>query len=183
MEVRTMKIWIVVADEREALFYEVPAKRRSDEVPFSLFGSRERRSAEGDYRLVLKITNPQGRPDRELETDRPGRAFSSSTGQRHAIDGERSTERRHQEDFAKRIAEEIEKARYAGSFERVLLAAGPRMLGLIRGSLSAASRDAISAEIAKDLVRFEGDDLVERLPPETMPPRILRVLRGRRPRP
>jgi hypothetical protein len=38
----------------------------------------------------------------------------------------------------------------------------------------------VSAEIAKDLVRFEGDDLIERLPPETMPPA---ALRGRRPRP
>jgi protein required for attachment to host cells len=175
-----MKIWIVVADEREALFYDVPAKPRSDDVTHGRLDSGGRRLAESDYHLVLKITNPQGRPDRELETDRPGRAFSSSTGQRHGIDGERSSERRHQEDFAKRIADEIEKARYAGSFDRVVLAAGPRMLGLLRASLPTASRNAVSAEIAKDLVRFEGDDLIERLPPETMPPA---ALRGRRPRP
>jgi protein required for attachment to host cells len=170
MEARIMKIWIVVADEREALFYDAgPSRSRADLDEASL-----ERGTEG-CKLVLKITNPQARPDRELETDRPGRAFSSSTGQRHGIDGERSSRRSDQEDFAKRICDEIDRARHAGNFDRLVLAAGPRMLGLIRGGLSAPSRAAVAAEVAKDLVRFEGRALIEHLPREALPAPSMRA--------
>jgi protein required for attachment to host cells len=176
MEARIMKIWIVVADEREALFYDAapggprePSPLRTP--PGAPTDGLAGRSTDSPCKLMLKITNPQGRPDRERETDRPGRAFSSSTGQRHGIDGERSAERRDQEDFARRIADEIERARYAGNFDRLVLAAGPRMLGLIRAALPAPSRAAVAAEVAKDLVRFEGHALIEHLPREALPPR------------
>jgi protein required for attachment to host cells len=157
-----MKIWVVVADEREALFYNVGgAERRgiSSEGRWP-----DGRRVNDRFHLVLRLTNPQARPDRELESDRPGRAFSSSTGQRHAIDGERSARRRDQEDFARRVADEIERSRHARTFDRVVLAAGPRMLGLIRAALSEPARACLAAEIAKDLVRFEGHDLLEHLP-------------------
>jgi hypothetical protein len=90
-EARIMKIWIVVADEREALFYNVSGAERRGIGGED--GSPNGRRANGRFQLVLRLTNPQARPDRELESDRPGRAFSSSTGQRHAIDGERSSRR------------------------------------------------------------------------------------------
>jgi protein required for attachment to host cells len=173
MEARIMKIWIVVADEREALFYDVGnARSRLERVANVDEDGRVRGAG---YALALKITNPHARPDRELETDRPGRAFSSSTGQRHGIDGERSSRRRDQEEFVKRICDEIERARHAGNFDRLVLAAGPRMLGLIRAGLSAPSRATVAAEVAKDLIRFEADELMEHLPREAVPRPSLRA--------
>jgi protein required for attachment to host cells len=158
-----MNIWIVVADEREALFYDAssgsPADRELDDG---------RRWSDA-YSLVFKVTNPQARPDRELETDRPGRKFSVSTGQRHAVGGERSTRRTDQENFARRIADEIERARNSRKFDKLVLAAGPRMLGLIRGGLSDSARACLAAEIAKDLVKFEGFELLEHLPRRALP--------------
>jgi protein required for attachment to host cells len=155
-----MKTWIVVADQREALFYEVTGTRRIDPTdPDAAAGL-----ADDGCRLALKITNPKAKPDRELETDRPGRGHSSSFGQRHGMDGERSTQRSAEQDFAKRIAEEVTKAHQAGGFDRAVLAAGPRMLGLIRAALPDTVRSALAAEVARDLVRLEGQELIDHLP-------------------
>jgi protein required for attachment to host cells len=167
-----MKIWIVVADEREALSYEVAADRARQ-----LVAGRDgaRPAADGGCKLTLKLSNPHALPDRELEADRPGRAFSSSTGQRHGIDGERSMRRTDQQDFAKRVTDAIERGRHAGNFDRVVLAAGPRMLGMLRAGLSDATRNSVAAEVAKDLVRFEGRALMDHLPPEAKPKSFLRI--------
>jgi protein required for attachment to host cells len=157
MEVQIMNTWIVVADQRQALFYETERASRRGRTRLDGAG----RAADAGCRLALKLTNPLAQPDRELETDRPGRAFSSSSGPRHAIDGERSTRRSEQEDFAKRVAEEMARAHHAGKFDGVVLAAGPRMLGLIRAVLPVSVRSAVTAEIAKDLVRLEGRELID----------------------
>jgi protein required for attachment to host cells len=159
-----MRTWIVVADQREALLYETNGAKRRDPTDPDQAGQ-----AAPGCRLALKITNPHAQPDRELESDRPGRAFSSSTGQRHGIDGERSTQRREQESFAKRVAEEVARAHEAGSFDGVVLAAGPRMLGMIRGALPDSVRSVVTAEVAKDLVRFEGQELIDHLPAAARP--------------
>jgi protein required for attachment to host cells len=157
-----MKNWIVVADQREALFYEMTGTSRLDPSD----PDTAARLAHDGCRLALKITNPRAKPDRELETDRPGRGHSSSVGQRHGMDGERSTQRSAEQDFAKRIAEEMAKAHETGGFDRAVLAAGPRMLGLIRAVLPDTVRSALSAEVARDLVRFEGRELIDHLPAE-----------------
>jgi protein required for attachment to host cells len=160
-----MNIWIVAADEREALFYDAQGARHS--MSERDLGATSHWA--DPYKLVLRISNPQARPDRELETDRPGRGFNSATGQRHAIVGERSTRRTDQVYFAKRLAEEIEHARHARRFDCFVLAAGPRMLGLIRAELTDASRACIAAEIAKDLVKLDKLELIERLPFRVIP--------------
>jgi protein required for attachment to host cells len=160
-----MKKWIVVADQREALFYEMTGTSRMDPTD----PDAAERLADSGCRLEHKITNPKAKPDRELETDRPGRAYSSGNGPPHGVDGERSSQRSGEQDFAKRIAEEISKAHHAGDFDRAVLAAGPRMLGLIRAALPGSVRSALSAEVARDLVRFEGQELLDHLPSETRP--------------
>ena len=158
-----MKTWIVVADQREALFYEMTGANRMDPTD----PDAASRIGDDGCRLERKFTNPKAKPDRELETDRPGRAYSSSNGQPHGVDGERSSQRSGEQNFAKRIAEEMSKAHHAGDFDRAMLAAGPRMLGLIRAALPASVRSALSAEVARDLVRFEGQELIAHLPTDT----------------
>ena len=146
-----MKIWIVVADERDSLFYDAGG-------------------ADGPFRLVLKITNPQAAPDGELETERPGVvAFISSTVRPHGSEGERGPRNSEHDDFAKRIADEIDRARHAGSFDRFVLGAASPMLGLIRGALSVPSRAVLAAEVAKDLMRLDERALAEHLLPEPLP--------------
>lgn len=147
------KTWVVVVDERDALVYEA-APRQS--LPFEL-------------KHTLK--NTADKPDRELESDRPGRAFSSSNGQRHGIDGERSTRRTRQEAFARQIAAEIERGRQAGHFHQLVVVSGARMLGLLRAALPAPSRHLVVAEVPKDMVHHDEPKIRALVPRETwLPP-------------
>jgi protein required for attachment to host cells len=123
-----MKIWIVLADERAAFFYDA-------------------RGAKGPFDLVLKIVNPTGSPDREIEQH--GRGFGSAT---------------RREDFVHRIADEIERGRNALKFERLMLASGPRMLGSIRSALSDPCRSLLAAEVKTDRANLGAAGLRGRWP-------------------
>lgn len=54
--------------------------------------------------------------------------------------------------FAKDIAEWLEAALQQRSYDRLVIAAPPRMLGDIRAALHDAVAERVSAEVAKDLV-------------------------------
>jgi protein required for attachment to host cells len=140
-----VKVRVVVADEREANF-------------FDLTGLRAPPAASGSLR------NDAARPDRELETDRPGRRFGGANANRHAVDGERSTERHEMEQFAKEVARSIDGARVRHEFDRLVLVAAPRMLGLLREALPAPCRSVVAAEVAKDLVHDDARILREAVP-------------------
>jgi protein required for attachment to host cells len=141
-----MAVRIIVGDESEVSFFDAA-------------------DADAGLTLIEKIDNPAARqPDRDLESDRPGRAYNSTTGARSAVDGERSTRRSSHEDFARLIAEEVERGRNAHEFERLVLIAGPRMLGLIRAALSAPARQLVAAEVSKDLVHADEQAIRKHVP-------------------
>jgi protein required for attachment to host cells len=142
-----MNVRVVVADEREACFFDL-AKLRAPPV--------ERGS----------LRNDAARPDRELETDRPGRRFGGTNGNRHAVDGERSTERHEAALFAKSVARSLDVARTRNEFDRLVLIAAPRMLGLLRNALPAPCRAVVCAEVAKDLVREDPATIAAAVPRE-----------------
>ena len=127
-----MNVRVVVADERAANFFDVATVNEPPEPRGSLH-------------------NDAARPDRELETDRPGRRFGGMDGNRHALDGERSTERHEMELFAKAVARSLDGARTRNEFDRLVLIAGPRMLGLLRDALPEPCRSVVAAEVTKDL--------------------------------
>jgi protein required for attachment to host cells len=140
-----MNVRVVVADERQANFFDVEKLR----APPAARGS---------------LHNDAARPDRELETDRPGRRFGGTHGNRHAVDGERSTERHESELFAKAVARTLDGARERNEFDRLVLIAAPRMLGLLRDALPATCRGVVAAEIAKDLVRHDPATIRDAVP-------------------
>lgn len=141
-----MRVRVVVADECEASFFDV------DRV-------------HAPMRLTTKLEDDRGRmQDRELETDKPGRSFSRMTHGRSAMDGERSTQRHLQTRFARRIAKEIDKARHRHEFGRLVIMAGPRMLGLIREALPQKTQSAVTMEITKDVVHQDADTIRSYLP-------------------
>jgi len=145
-----MNVRVVVADEREASFFDLHKVRAPPEARGSL-------------------RNDAARPDRELETDRPGRRFGGANGSRHAVDGERSTERHETEQFAKAVARTLDVARTRNEFDRLVLIAGPRMLGLLREALPAPCRAVVAAEVAKDLVHEDPATIRDAVPREAFP--------------
>lgn len=61
--------------------------------------------------------------------------------------------------FAENIAEHLSQARAGGEFDDLVLTAAPQMLGLLRPALDAQVRDAVIAELPKDLVKTPDIDL------------------------
>lgn len=143
-----MNVRIVVADARQANFFD--ASSPSAVAPrFSL-----RNEAAG-----LK--------DKDLESDREGRRFGGTAGHHHGVDGERSSERHEMTNFAREVAHRIEADRVAHRFDRLVLVAGPRMLGLLREELPQSCRDMLAAEIAKDLTAQTPATIGTAVPRET----------------
>jgi protein required for attachment to host cells len=142
-----MNVRVVVADERNANFFDLAQLN----APAEARGS---------------IHNDSARPDRELETDRPGRRFGGVDGNRHGVDGERSTERHESEQFAKAVARTLDGARTRQEFDRLVLIAAPRMLGLLRDALPQPCRSIVAAEVAKELINHDIDAIREAVPRE-----------------
>lgn len=53
--------------------------------------------------------------------------------------------------FAKTVCDDLQKAKSKAAFDRLVVVAGPHMMGLIRKALSPDLKQAVHAEIAKDL--------------------------------
>jgi protein required for attachment to host cells len=141
---------VVVADERKARFYDANGVRE----PLHLRSSLE------DPTARLR--------DRDLETDRPGRSFDRMPAGRHGMDGERGARKQQRIRFAQRIARRIERARARNEFDRLVLVAAPRMLGLIRPHLSDASRALTAAEVRKDLTRRDATEIKTHVPKKAL---------------
>jgi protein required for attachment to host cells len=147
---------IVVADEREVNFFDASKA----DGPLTPCGSLRNEAA--------------GLKDIDLETDRAGRRYGGASGVRHGsgptqghhhgVDGERSTERHELTLFAKQAAERIDKDRINHEFDKLVIVAPPRMLGLLRQSLSGPAQAMLAGEISKDVVH-QGQDAIRNVVP------------------
>ncbi|WP_372991414.1 host attachment protein [Sulfitobacter sp.] len=68
-----------------------------------------------------------------------------------------------QADFAKEVSDFLETSFEKGNFERLIVAAGPHMLGVIRDALSEKVSKVVIAEVDKDLTHLPLEDLPEHL--------------------
>ncbi len=149
-----MNMRILVANESAALFYDV-----SD-------------SAEG-LQLAGKISDPLARlHDRDLVSDRPGRRADHAPIQsgrrgatpRHATSSEHDAHVHEIETFARQVAHELEAARGAGQFDRLVIMAGPKFLGMLRAVLPTGVKATVASEVPKDLVNHPVQAIREHLP-------------------
>jgi len=154
-----MNVRIVVADERQANFFDAVTPK----APLTARGSL--------------INESGGKKDIELETDRPGRRYGGTNGvshgsgqvqgHHHGVNGERSTEQHDLTIFAKEVARRIDAGRARNEFDKLVLVAAPKMLGLLRQSLPTPSQSLLAEAISKDIVH-QGPDAVLRLIPADM---------------
>jgi protein required for attachment to host cells len=138
-------LWVVVADQSKARIFTVDDPR-------------------GALLDVGELEHPEAR-DREqtLTSDRAGRSFDSKGQGRHAMGssvepGEQETIR-----FAKRVADHLQAAHNEGRCDRLLLVAGPHLLGLLRENLKTSSGMEIT-EIEKNLGQYDALEIREHLP-------------------
>jgi protein required for attachment to host cells len=93
------------------------------------------------------------RPDHEIVRDRSGRTFESVGATRHAIEPRQDPHRELKRSFSERLAALLEEELAAKAYDRVVLVAPPTTLGDLRAALPAAVREAVSAELDKDLTK------------------------------
>lgn len=100
-----------------------------------------------------ELDNP---PTREQGTDQPGRRPDPGPGQRSAME---TTDWHEFEEsrFIEELAARLNRAAERRQFERLVLAAPPKVLGLLRPALSAQTAARVVAEIGKDLTRHPVD--------------------------
>ena len=118
---------------------------------------------EGDEKYAIlqtlihdELENPA---TRAAGSDRPGRSFSS-TGPRRSGYEQTDWHRQAEERFAKRAARMLEDAAQGGESDLVLVAP-PQFLGSLPHQLEASVRRRLRAEINKDLVHHETDDIAQ----------------------
>ena len=152
-----MNVRIVVADERQANFFDAVTPK----APLTARGSL--------------INESGGKKDIELETDRAGRRYGGSNGvshgsgqvqgHHHCVNGERSTEHHDLTIFAIEVARRIDAGRARNEFDKLVLVAAPKMLGLLRQSLPTPTQTLLAGAISKDIVH-QGQDAILRVIPE-----------------
>jgi Protein required for attachment to host cells len=138
------KSWVIVCDGAKALFL------RND----------------GDAEIlnltVVEHFDQPAEPDRDLSTDRPGRAYSSVGTGRSAME-ETDFHEQAEGAFLKGIAEKLNEGVYSKAIERYILIAPPKALGILRQTLNAGAVEAMRAEVPKDLVKMPVPDIEKHL--------------------
>ncbi|SFZ82926.1 Protein required for attachment to host cells [Devosia enhydra] len=125
--------WILIADGAQArvLEHAGPGKGLTQVEDLVFSGSR--------------------RKAREIMADRPGRSFASAGTKRSAMEPRTDPVEHEEAEFVRGVAEELEQHHARGAFQRLIVAAAPNALGDLRPVLSNGVREAIVAELAKDL--------------------------------
>jgi protein required for attachment to host cells len=103
------------------------------------------------------------RPDREIMSDRPGRAFESVGATRHAIQPHHDPHRELKRTFSERLAALLEEQLSAKAYDRIVLVAPPVTLGDLRSALSDHVKAAVCAELGKDLTKTPMAELPQHL--------------------
>lgn len=117
----------------------------------------------------VDLVHYEGRvPDRELRSDRPGRFASGN--RRSAADPQTTAEEVEADRFARDVATMLREGLNARRYERLVIVAAPRFLGVLRQLLDREVARHVIGEIAKELTKADPATITEsvhRYLPET----------------
>ena len=136
--------WVVVCDGRKSIVLE---NIGDEEYP----DLRTRDAAEGD-----------NAPTSAIGADRPGRVHQSVGEERSAVE-QTDWHDREEDEFLRILAARLDAAVVAKEVTHLVIVAPPRALGMIRRAYTPRVREAILAEIDKDLVRHPVGDIEKHL--------------------
>jgi protein required for attachment to host cells len=139
--------WILIADTATA--HVVASSGKADEL-----------TEVEDIRLQGDAS-----PSRELAADRPGRAFDRAGDGRHGMEPPTDPHRVEQERFVREIAAVLGEAAQRQRFDRLVLVAPPRFMGLLRDALPPGVASKVGAELTKGLTRLSIHELPDHLAP------------------
>ena len=113
---------------------------------------------------IDELSNPVARAhERDLISDRPGRAFDSGGQGRHSMEPQIDPKQQEAIAFAKKINERLEQGRTKGDFEELILIAPPEFLGILRHNINGNTTKHVTKTIAKRLVQKDETEIREYL--------------------
>ncbi len=124
--------WVVVADSEKFLFL----RNLTDHANPNL-EQFEKETEE----------NPS---DFEQSANRPGRMNDGGEGQKSALD-DTDWHELQKERFAKDLSDRLYKEAHAGAFEKLIIVAAPKILGILRDEMHQEVTNRVVAEIDKNL--------------------------------
>lgn len=136
--------WVVVCDGAKALFL----RNEGDEVYPNL--------------KTEKVLDEPAPANRDIASDRPGRVHESATHGRSAME---ETDRHDEAEtaFLTTVASELSTLKEKRGITHLVVVAPPKALGVLRSKLSPAVQQIVSAEVAKDLVKFPVHEIETKL--------------------
>lgn len=115
-------------------------------------------------RRIQDIPHPQGREqNRDIGSDKPGRSFDSFGQGRHAMSTEQDPAEHIAQQFALDLAERLNDGRVAHAYDKLVLMAEPKFLGLLRAALDKHTAALVVQTISKDLPNINEEDLAKYL--------------------
>jgi protein required for attachment to host cells len=133
--------WLVVADGQRATVYHNSGPGKGLEIIPGMGGHQE------------------VPPSREIMSDAPGRNRGAGASGAAPMDAGTNPHELEERRFTESLAEEVNRAALDKQFDRLILAAPPRTLGILRKSLSSHATDRVIAEFDKDLTKVSRDVL------------------------
>lgn len=113
---------------------------------------------------IDELSNPVARAhERDLISDRPGRAFDSAGQGRHSMEPQVDPKQQEAIAFAKKINERLEQGRTRGDFEELILIAPPEFLGILRHNINGNTAKCVAKTISKRLVQKKPTEIREYL--------------------
>ena len=131
-----------------------------------------RNEGDADYPKLVRLAGEKddNPPDHAWKSDAPGRmAMAGLSGRRSAYQ-EADFHRQEESLFARRTADLLNRRAAAREFERLVVVADPRTLGVLRHHYSPLLEKLVTAEVAKDLVKHPVTE-IERILCEDNQPR------------
>ena len=110
------------------------------------------------------ISHPEGRmQNHDTGTDKPGRSFDSFGQGRHAMSTEQEPVEHIAQQFALDLAEVLNKGRVAHAYDKIVLMAEPKFLGILRAALAKNTATLVVQTISKNLPDINEQDLARYL--------------------
>lgn len=114
--------------------------------------------------LVRDIPHPEGNlKNHEIDADRAGRGMENSAVGGSPMNREVDATHKVAQDFARTLADLLDRARNDGAYDQLVLVGEAHFLGLLRAALTPGTGALVIGSIDRELSRASVDDLREHL--------------------
>ena len=111
-------------------------------------------------RRLQDIPNHKGRlQNKDINTDKPGRSFDSMGQGRHSMGSDQEPISHVAQQYASELAELLNKGRLTNAYEKLVLIAEPKFLGILRAALDKNTALLVVQSVNKELLDLKEEDV------------------------